>query len=365
MNRSKTSYVNKYHHMIHMKFVVTFLVLFSIIMQNGIAGEQPQMPPAQVSVTLVKQRLLAPVKQISGSIISLNDTNLSTQVEGELLSLAEVGTAVQAGDIIARIVPTLSNIRLKTAKAQLAKLIADMKFREQEVKRHKALANKDNTSKARLQEEQSKLEMLSEDTKAAKAAVAMQQYYLSQTNIRAPFSGHVMERLASKGEYLSIGENVIRLVDTVNLEVQLNAPISLLPFLKKEQEVVVLVSGKTEKWPVKAIVPIGNNTSRMVEVRLAVPPGNWIAGTAVTISLPIAEARMRLAIPRDTLIIKGNEAFIYRIGKDMKSERIDASIDVIDGEWLAINANLKEGDNIVIRGGERLMPGQSVSLIEQ
>jgi len=357
--------INKQNLLSTATFSVQILIFLSVLftIQKSVAMEQ-QMPPAQVSVVLAEERMMAPTMQISGSVISLYDANLSTQVSGELEWIAEVGTVFQKGETIAKIVPTLLTINLQSAKAQLQKLQADLEFREQEVKRFKTLATTDNTSKARLQEEHSKRNMLLQDIQAANAEVEKAKYFLSQADIKAPFSGHIVSRLATKGEFLSVGDKVIRLVDTFNREVTLNAPIDLLPYLKKGMLVEVISAGKTESFPVKAIVPVGDKVSRMVEVRLGVSSRDLVTGMPVTVNLPKAIPLMGIAIPRDALIIKGTELIIYRIDDSMKSERIKAQITAIDGLWVTIGHKLESGDKIVIRGGERLMPDQTVSILE-
>ena len=115
-------------------FTSAGIIFLFCLTNNVLAGEPPQMPPAQVSIVLAKERLLAPTTQVNGSVISLNDSKISTQVTGELQWLAAVGSAVKKNDIIARIDPILLRVELQTAKAGLERLKADLNFREQDNK---------------------------------------------------------------------------------------------------------------------------------------------------------------------------------------------------------------------------------------
>lgn len=347
-----------------MKNKIATLIIF-LFVYDALAGEPPQMPPAQVSIVLAKQKLLAPTTQVNGSVVSLNDSKISSQISGELQWLAAVGSTVNKGDIIARIDPVLLTVELHTAKAGLERLRADLSFREQEVKRFNSLAKRDNTSKARLQEELAKRNMLLQDIQAGQANLNRAKHNLSQSELRAPFSGTIAARLASKGEFLSAGDQILRLVDTFHREISLNAPMSLLPYIKNEMSVQVSTSFHSEQVKVNAIVTVGDKISRMVEIRLSVSNDDWIVGMPVTVHLPSAPALSRIAIPRDSLVIKGSDVYVFRIDQSMKAERLDAKIDAIDGDWVAIKIELAEGDQIVIRGGERLMPGQSVSILEK
>ncbi len=329
-----------------------------------LTAQERQMPPAQVSVVEAEIRLLAPTMQVAGSVVSLNDAEIATQISGELEWIARVGTAVKKGDVVARIIPTLLSIEVQSAEAQLAKYRADLTFREQEVNRFKALANKDNTSKARLQEELSKRNMLVQDISSAKATLQMAVFYLGHTKIRSPFDGIVVNRLSNKGEFLSMGDKVVRLVDTYSKDITLNVPMSLMPLLSEGLSVQVLNGSNIANLPIHTIVPVGDKISRMVEVRVNASTVPWIIGTAVTVSLPKAEALTRISFPRDALIIKGSDLYVFRINADMKAERIDAIIEAIDGSWVAIKGNIASGDKMVIRGGERLQPDQLVSFLK-
>ncbi len=349
------------------KMFQALLKVILLLFSQSVFTMEQQMPPAQVSITLASERLLAPTMQISGSVISVNDATISAQISGELQWLAEVGSNVNEGDTIARMDVTLFKLNLQSVEAQLKKLQADLAFRQQELKRFSILADRDNTSRAQLQEETSKRNMLLQDIQTAKSDIEKARYYLSKTHVKAPFTGHIVKRLASKGEYLSVGQEVIQLVDTVNREIRINAPLELLPILQKQSEVSeveVVAYGEHSKAAISAIVPVGDAISRMFEVRLTIADEQMIPGMPVTVSLPSAIPLNRVTIPRDSLIIKGSDVYIYRIDDSMKSERIEADIVAISGPWVAIKHKLFPGDKIVTRGGERLMPGQTVSILE-
>jgi len=339
-------------------------ILVGLIQQSLAAMEQPQMPPAQVSVVEAQQRLLSPTSKISGSVISINNSEIASQVAGELIWLAQVGESVTKGELIAELDSTRYSAAVQFSEAQLERFQADLKFREQEVTRLKELATRNNTSKARLQEETARRNMLKQDVKSAKANLSLAQYDLSLTKIRAPFAGHITHRLSSKGEYLTMGNKLLRLVDTYNREISLNAPIEALQYLENGDFVQVNSKRKSDRLAVKAIVPVGDAISRMIEIRLSTQDNSWIIGSPVSVLIPNAEEKNRITIPRDALIIKGSDVFIYRINSDMKAERINANIDAVDGLWVAIKAELKADDKIVIRGGERLSSGQTVSFLE-
>ncbi len=335
-----------------------------ILLTCAVAAQQPEMPPAQVQIALAEERLMAPVIDVTGTVISLNDSSIATEVEGKLTSIANVGTLVKTNDVIATIDDRLLAVALRQAKAALKRLEADMIFRTEEVKRFQDLADKNNASQSRLQEVIAQRAMVEQDIEDARARVERAEGDLALTRIRAPFPGMVVERLANAGEYLNIGADVVRLVDTEHLEIAMPAPIAILSYLKEGAEVSVRSGEEVNNLPIRTVVPVGDMVSRMVEVRLTASNTPWIIGTPVTVSLPRATASTGIAVPRDAVVLKGGSMFFFKVKSDNTAERITADLRNAIGLWVPVKNGVSAGDRVVIRGAERLQPGQSVMVTE-
>jgi hypothetical protein len=111
-------------------------------------------------------------------------------------------------------------------------------------------------------------------------------------------------------------------------------------------------------------VPVGDAVSRMVEVRLSVADGDWLVGTPVQVSLPSSAAVSTVAVPRDALVERGGSVFVYRVGDDNAAEQVSVQTSAIVGLWVGVATGVSEGDRVIVRGAERLQPGQPVEVIE-
>ena len=344
-------------------------IAFGLSLTTGLfslqaSGQQFEMPPAQVQVAEAEERLMSPVIDVTGTVISLNDSRIATEVEGRLTAVANVGEYVNTGDVIASIDDRLLSVALRQARAALKRLEADMVFRTQQVARFEDLAARDNASKARLQEVIAQREVVAQDIEDAKARLERAEGDFARAQIRAPFPGTVVERLANTGEYLNIGANVVRLVDTTNLEVAIPAPIAVMPYIKEGATVPVKSGDARHDLSIRTVVPVGDMVSRMVEVRLSASNAGWIIGTPVTVSLPRAEARRGIAVPRDAVVLKGGDMYFFKITSDNVAERVSADLRNAIGLWVPVSEGVDVGDKVVIRGAERLQPGQSVMVME-
>jgi RND family efflux transporter MFP subunit len=321
-------------------------------------------PPARVEVATAELRDMAPAVEVSGTVVSLNDSRVASEVEGVLTWLADVGTPVDTGDVIARIDPWLARIALTRAEANVARLETDYHYRQRQLERTKELAERASASKTLLDETRAQRDQAEHSLSDARAALDRARADLERTNIRARFAGHVTERLAAVGEYVAVGEDVIRLVDTHRIEIALPASISLSRFIKPGMLVPVQSGDVQKEHPVRTVVPVGDEVSRMVEVRLSVGDSEWLVGTPVQVSLPSSDAVSTVAVPRDALVERAGSAYVYKVNDDNTAEQVMVRESATVGLWVGVARGISEGDRVIVRGAERLQPGQAVEVIE-
>ena len=321
------------------------------------------MPPARVEVATAELLDMAPVVDVSGTVLSLNDSRIAAEVEGVLTWMADVGEAVDAGAVIARIDPRLMQLEVKRAQANVARLEADLRYRERQLERAEDLAASNNASANLLDESLANRDQALHLLNDAQAQLERAQGDLARTRIRAAFAGHVTERIASVGEYIGVGEDILRLVDTHRKEISLPAPIALTRYIQPGMDVVVGDGTVQRDHEVRAVVPVGDAVSRMAEIRLNAGDSDWLVGTPVQVSLPSDHPVRTVAVPRDALVERGGRAFIYKVNDDGVAEQIVANIRTTVGLWVGVADGVEPGDQVIVRGAERLAPGQPVEII--
>ncbi len=340
-------------------------VLAALLLALPVQGQDEgfAFPPARVEVAAAQLRDMAPLVDVSGTVVSLNDSRIASEIEGIVTWLAEVGDAVDKGDTIARIDPRFLRIEVTRAEADVARLESDYTYRQRQLERTEELAAKNSASRTLLDEATALRDQARHLLADARAALERAQANLERTRIRAPFAGHVTARLASVGEFISIGEDVVRLVDTHRIEISLPASIALTKFIKPGMNVRVRNGSAEREHPVRTVVPVGDAVSRMVEVRLAARDSEWLVGTPVQVSLPSGAAVSTVAVPRDALVERGGRSYIYKVTGDGAAEQVMVDITTIVGLWVGVADGVVPGDRVIIRGAERLSPGQAVEVI--
>ena len=339
------------------------LGLLVLAMPLSAQDDWPEMPPARVEVATAEMRELAPVVELPGTVVSLNDSRIAAEVEGVLTWLAEVGDSVDQGEVIARIDRRLLEVAYARAKANVARLEADLKYREQQLKRAEDLLESDHASATLVDESRANHDQALHQLADARAQFIRAEQDLARTDIRAAFAGHVVARLASVGEYLTVGEDVVRLVDTRRREIALAAPMELTQYVQPNLEVLVHGgNGRERLHRVRAIVPVGDPVSRQVEVRLVAEGSDWLVGSPVKVVLPAAAPSTMIAVPRDALVQRGGKDFVFRVSADSTAEQIETRVTTAAGMWVGVTGGFSAGDRVIVRGAERLAPGQAVEV---
>ena len=323
----------------------------------------PAFPPARVEVAIAELREMSPTVEFPGTVISLNDSRIAAEVEGVLTWIAEVGDAVERGDVVARIDPRLLQISVRRAEASVARLESDLEYRERQLARTENLAASSNASATLLDETRALRDQAMHQLADARAVLEQAGDDLERAEIRAAFAGHVTERLASVGEYINVGEDVLRLVDTNRIEIALPAPIALTRFVRPDQPVRVRSGDFERAHRVRTVVPVGDAVSRMVEIRLRAENSDWLVGMPVQVSLPSSQSTHSVSVPRDALVERAGQTFLYKVREDGTAMQIVADIESTVGLWVALASGVSAGDRIIIRGAERLADGQAVEVV--
>lgn len=338
-------------------------------------GDAPAMPSAEatakpddsqlpaVSVVRVKATKIAPQVTYPGSVVSRNDSKLASDVEGRVEWVAEVGTVVVQGDVVARLDRHLAAMQLDADKANVARLSAVVKFDRAHAARMQELLERKVMSKAAADQADSTRDSNEAALKQADAALKRSAYQLEHTEIRAPFAGRVVARLINAGEYANAGKDVVRLVDLAAIEISTQVPIASMQFLKEGMRVTAEIQGKPVETTVRVVVPVGDAQSRTVEMRLTLAADAAFVGDAAKVMVPSAAPRTVLAVPRDALVLREENTYLFKLGKDNKAERIAVELGAKDGAMVEVLGMLKEGERVIVRGAERIESGQKVRLV--
>ncbi len=318
-------------------------------------------PPAPVAVAKAETRNLAPRAETPGAVVSTRDSRVAAATAGKIEWVAEVGAEVEQGDTIARLEQADAIFMRDDTAAQVRRLRARADYLESFYQRFAGLEEA-GESEASMDEMRSNRDEAIQALRQAEVALQRAETNLERTEVKAPFAGRVVSQEAQIGEYANPGTEIVRLVDTRHLEVTARAPAGLTRHLQPGETIQVINGTEALDATLRAVVPVGDERSRMLEIRLELPETGWYIGSGVRVSLPSDRARRVTAVPRDALVLRADRISVYVIGADSTAKRVDVELGAADGGFIEVIGEIAPGDDVVIRGGERLRDGQAVIL---
>lgn len=327
-----------------------------------------ERPASAVETSKAQMRKLAPTVTAAGQVQSRSGADMAAGTGGQLEWVAEPGTRVARGGLIARV--DVAELRLQRAEqaARLTRGQVALKQAERELERLRASGNA--VSRFQLDQAENARDLAAADLEIAQAALKQTDERIARAEVRAPFAGVVSERVKREGEEVNRGEVVARLHDTDHLEIKLYLPLRHVRAVQAGSTVrVLLADGVSADARVRAIVPVGDSRTQSFEALIDAPSVQpaLAVGHSVRVELPLESPKLALAVPRDAIVIRSEGMAVFRVKtgeKDAKTvERVVVKTTLAEGKWVAVEGALNADDAVVVRGAETLHHGDPVNVV--
>ena len=350
----------------NIKHVFTPAILLSILVAttfySGLAqGAQPVKKP--VKVDRVKQMVLPATSDFMGTVESRTHIPITAGVNGRIEKIAQPGDFVSQGDVLIAMDTLPLQLRLAEQKAQLKRAEINMRYLSNEVVRLEQLKKTNATSQFQLDQQRSQFELAESDHEIALLKLKQIEDELSRAVVTAPFEGVVTERVMRAGSDVNRSDTLLRFLDTTNLEAHVYVPVKYLSFLRRGNELTLSSNEQTIKAKIHAIIPSADSRSQTVEVRILIPESLnhvWAAGQLVKVTVPVQQSKQSLTVHRDALILRKNGVYVVKVDDDNVVSRLPVQVGAGTRDRVSILGDIQAGDQIAIRGAERLVDGEQV-----
>jgi RND family efflux transporter MFP subunit len=216
----------------------------------------------------------------SGYVVARRQATVAAEVTGRLLEVrVEEGQHVRAGQVLAVLEPTLAQAELQSARARAAVAQADLAEAQRVLGRARALAGQGYASQATLTAAQSRYDQALAQRDAARSDAQHAVAQLSRYEIRAPFTGVVVNKAAQPGEIISpisagggfTRTGVCTIVDMSSLEIEVDVSEAYIARVSEGQRVRAVLDAypdQTFQAHVIATIPSADRSRATVRVRI-------------------------------------------------------------------------------------------------
>jgi RND family efflux transporter MFP subunit len=357
--------------------VLAALVAFGLASPDGARGQDG---PATVEVDAVRTEPLSQTMPVLGRIVTRQEGPVAARVAGLVDRVeVEVGDRVEEGAAMVWLDAEPLSFERDLAQAEYSAALAEqgteqaqLELLEAEHGRMTKLEGSAAFSRAQMVDKESEIAVAR--SRIVAAAARIQQYRvklqlsardLEDAVIRAPFAGVVSQRQVSAGAYIRTGDPVVTLIDDGQLEIEADVPSERVAGLSPGTTLAIRLDDGTEhEADVRAVVPEENPMTRTRAVRLTPRFGKsskpLAIAQSVTIELPIGEPRPVVTVNKDGVIQQPNGAVVY-LAEEAAAALRPVQLGEAVGMRFEVLGGLRPGDLVVVRGNERLRPGQAIT----
>ncbi|QBY05519.1 efflux RND transporter periplasmic adaptor subunit [Thalassotalea sp. HSM 43] len=324
-----------------------------------------EAPAPAVKTEQVKQTKLSPSANLLGTVYSRSNIAITAGVNGQLTWLVEPGTFVSKGDVLVKMDTLPLELMQLEQQAQIKREKINIGYLKRELQRLEALKANNNAAEFQLDQTKSKYELAMADLEIAELKLKQIHDQLARAEINAPFAGVITERLEREGSDVNRSQVLLRMLDTENLQVRMFVPVRYMPYLNNKSQLQVFNEQYQTIARIQAIIPAADQRSQSFELRLELDAdsvSHWTAGQLVKVEIPVQADQETLAIHRDALILRKNQTYVMKIDKQNIAHKMTVNVGQGQGDWVAIEGELSEGDRVAVRGAERLRDGQKVNV---
>lgn len=356
---------------------ISLAVLITLAGPPAAAEETASTP---VGVDAVRDEPLRQTVPVIGRLVPRQSGIVAARTGGPVAEVrVEVGDRVDKGAVIAVLVSDrlrwehrLSVAEVERAEAALETARTRVDLLAQEVGRLQRLSESAAFNQARYDDKLLEVAMAGSTVAEAAATVEraranskLYQIELSRATIRAPYAGVVTQRHTEAGSYLNVGAPVITLLDNLHLEIEADVPAARIPGLAPGTPVTFrLGGGAAMAAVVRAVVPEENPLTRTRAVRFTPRFNdgleNLAANQSVTLRLPAGKPRRVVTVHKDAVLARKGTTIVFVVADGIATPRPVKLGEAVGGRF-EVTDGLQPGDLVVVRGNERLRPGQRVS----
>lgn len=334
--------------------------------RKSVADQLPVVAVEPVVALDFTERILA-----TGELTARNHANIAAEVDGRVTQLrVDEGAAVARGAAVLELDPARRQLEHAAAKARVSELRAAAHEARREVRRRRELRKNDISSTAALEKAETQLRLAESRLDAALAEFGVAQRALAEATVRAPFSGLIVERKVSEGEYVQLGTPLFELVsldpievvfsvaevDSGRVHVGQHVAVSVAPYPEEEFAAVVDVVSPT--------IDPRTRTLR-VKARIANAEGRLRPGLFARADLGVAKRTGVPVIPDIAVLQRTDGAVVFTF--DPSTQRVARRTVEIGGFQegkIEVASGLSPGELVLTRGHQNLIDGVAVRQLQ-
>ncbi len=309
-----------------------------------------------VAVETVQERDIQRVLDLTGTITAVRSARLSAATSGLVATLqVDIGSRVQAGQLLLELDPELAQLQLDSALAQQEQADTELRDARRRLAEARSLVPQRSIAESVVRDIEAEVAGDEAALHRAQAEAGYRRGILQRHQLRAPFDGVVSAKLTELGEWIDPGQPVLELVALD--DVRLDFPVSedYLADIHPDTPLSFSLSADPDRvfeGTVDTVVPITDPGARTFLLRVLAgnPDQRLLPGMSVQARLHLATGRRGLVVPRDGILrFPDGRVVVWTVDAGVARENLVTPGLTFDS-LVEIREGLEAGATVVVRG---------------
>lgn len=322
-------------------------------------SDSPTLQATQVETLVLKPTSFTDVIEVTGTVEAPDDATLSAQTSGTITTLKERGAQVAAGEAVAI-------VDAEEAQASVEQAEARYELAQDRFERQKPLYQDSIISPLEF-------EQVRTERNEARAALNQAKKQLANTRVDAPFAGTIETRFVERGEQVSPGTEVVRVVNTRRVRVTAGVPERYSNDIRRGTPVQIDARRYGAGVRETEVTFAGNTIdpdSRTFTVEATLPNQDGTLKPEMSVRVRVTRAVLDTAvvIPRSAVFRNEAGTTVYvldRTDSTAFARNRTVTLGSQTGERVVVASGLQTGEEIITVGQNNVSPGTPVDVIAQ
>ncbi|MBN6151860.1 efflux RND transporter periplasmic adaptor subunit [Xanthomonas sp. AmX2] len=327
----------------------------------------PAEAPRAVKLETVGADAGADTNRFVAQVRQAQRAELGFEGGGRIASIeVDAGDRVRQGQILARLDPEPSRLRVEQAEASARIAAADLEQQRTQLAQQQAMFEDGAASATTLTGAKTAFASAKARLRSAQADLSLARRGLRQADIRAPFDGSVVARLQQPDGNVAAGQPVLQVEGQGRLQLTVALPAARAASLRPGQPATAYRANAPEQaLPVQlrsVSDRLDGGATAQALFESAAGDASLRSGESVLLALP-SDATRPLSVPLSALVPSKGDGkmmvFVYQGGNATVRRRRIVTGDA-GGDRVQVRQGLDPGERIVAAGAAFLTDGQPV-----
>jgi multidrug efflux system membrane fusion protein len=284
---------------------------------------------------------------------------------------------VQAGQLLAEIDSRPFDAQLNQAQGQWARDTALLKNAELDLQRYQDLLSKDAIARQQVETQAALVRQLQGTVQADQAQIDLAKLQLSYTRVTAPISGRLGLKQVELGSLVRASDpnGVVSITQTQPMAVVFSVPEIHVPLIMRQLKLgkalaveawdrdqkIRLAQGRVSTTD--NAIDVATGTLRL-KATLDNRDGSLFPNQFANIRLQLDTLKNALVVPVQAVQRGAAGTFVYVVQDDNTVQVKAVQLEAVEGDWQAVIAELKAGQQVITDGADRLRNGSGVEVVK-